>query len=130
MKKEKSVSRFRFRLIGLFILLATTLIAGCASFQLDTGVISISHESTPTAPIQTNVPDEQLVMSADEAAREDQLAVEEDEQFLVIEEIIIGMLFVAVMVGIVAHRLRLPYTVGLVLMGLALALGVQLDVSV
>lgn len=46
----------------------------------------------------------------------------QEEQFLIIEEIIIGMLFLAVLVGIAARRFRVPYTVGLVLIGLLLTL--------
>ncbi|KAA3644979.1 MAG: Na+/H+ antiporter [Chloroflexi bacterium] len=39
-----------------------------------------------------------------------------------IEEIIIGLLFIATLVGIVVKRLGMPYTVGLVIVGLALEL--------
>jgi CPA1 family monovalent cation:H+ antiporter len=53
-----------------------------------------------------------------------------NHQILLVEEIIIALLFVAVLVGILAHRLRLPYTVGLVLMGLALGVGVQREINV
>lgn len=53
-----------------------------------------------------------------------------NHQILLVEEIIIALLFVAVVVGILAHRLRLPYTLGLVLMGLALGLGVQREINV
>ena len=41
---------------------------------------------------------------------------------LQIEEIIIGLLLIASLVAIGASRLRIPYTVGLVLIGLALLL--------
>ncbi|OGO41418.1 MAG: Na+/H+ antiporter [Chloroflexi bacterium RBG_16_58_14] len=46
----------------------------------------------------------------------------QSEEFIFIEEIIILMLVVAVVVGIVANRLRVPYTIGLVLIGLLLTL--------
>ena len=42
------------------------------------------------------------------------------ENILVAIEIIIGLLFLATLVGILARRMRFPYTVGLVIMGLAL----------
>lgn len=45
-----------------------------------------------------------------------------DGQFILIEEQIIVLLFIATMVGIAARRLRMPYTVGLVIVGLALTL--------
>ncbi len=44
--------------------------------------------------------------------------------------IVIGLLFIASLVGIAANRLRLPYTVGLVLIGLALSLRGQARVEV
>ena len=53
-----------------------------------------------------------------------------DQQILLIEEIVIALLFVAVLVGIAAHRLRVPYTVGLVLMGLTMTLFEQVDVVI
>jgi CPA1 family monovalent cation:H+ antiporter len=53
-----------------------------------------------------------------------------NEQFLVVEEIVIALLFLSAIVGIVARRLRLPYTVGLVLMGLALALRGQFEINI
>lgn len=43
-------------------------------------------------------------------------------QFVQAEEIIIGLLLVSAVVSLVAQRLRIPYTVGLVLVGFGLAL--------
>jgi CPA1 family monovalent cation:H+ antiporter len=57
-------------------------------------------------------------------------SIELDEEFIHAEELIIGLLFIAAVVGIIAKRLRLPYTVGLVLMGLALAFRGQLDINI
>jgi CPA1 family monovalent cation:H+ antiporter len=53
-----------------------------------------------------------------------------DHQILLIEEIVIALLFVAVLVGIAAHRLRVPYTVGLVLMGLMMTLWEKVDILI
>ena len=53
-----------------------------------------------------------------------------DQEFIHLEELIIGLLFIATIVGIIAKRLRLPYTVGLVLMGLALAFRGQLEINI
>ena len=53
-----------------------------------------------------------------------------DQEFIHVEELIIILLFVAAMVGIIAKRLRIPYTIGLVLMGLALAFRGQVDVNI
>lgn len=54
-----------------------------------------------------------------------------NHQILLIEEIVIALLAIAVLVGIAAHRLRVPYTVGLVLMGLLMTLyqGVDFTLS-
>ena len=53
-----------------------------------------------------------------------------DQQILLLEEIVVALLFVAVLVGIAAHRLRVPYTVGLVLMGLVMTFWEQVDLSI
>jgi monovalent cation:H+ antiporter, CPA1 family len=45
-----------------------------------------------------------------------------NENIIFFEEIIVALLLIASVVAIVARRLRLPYTVGLVLMGLVLSL--------
>ena len=42
------------------------------------------------------------------------------ENIIFVEQIIVILLLIASMVGVVARRLRLPYTVGLVLIGLLL----------
>jgi CPA1 family monovalent cation:H+ antiporter len=92
--------------------------------QLKTGVREVL--SGPSLqPQPTAVPGLEEIPEGDHLST----AEERDEQFLVIEEIIIGLLLIAVIVGIVAQRLRLPYTAGLVLIGLALTLSVELDIS-
>ncbi|HSF83610.1 MAG TPA: Na+/H+ antiporter [Anaerolineales bacterium] len=90
--------------------------------ELDSPIFSIEQDGTPS-PKSTPV---------EPATEEEHLTQTEldEEQFLLIEEIIIGMLFVAVLVGIVAHRLRVPYTVGLVLIGLVLALRSPIEVNI
>jgi len=59
-----------------------------------------------------------------------QLSPDQNEELFLVEEVIIGMLLVAVLVGIIAHNLRIPYTIGLVLMGLTLAVGIQAKIQV
>lgn len=49
-------------------------------------------------------------------------------QFVQVEEIIIGLLLVSAVVSLVAQRLRIPYTVGLVLVGFGLTLFGQIGV--
>jgi len=52
------------------------------------------------------------------------------EEIILIEEVIIGLLLIASVVAITARQLRLPYTVGLVLIGLALTFLTAIDVSI
>ncbi len=47
---------------------------------------------------------------------------------VLILEVTIGLLLVAVLVGLAARRLRVPYTLGLVLVGLALAIFAELEI--
>src|SRR6202142_2279001 len=50
--------------------------------------------------------------------------------FLVIEEAVVVLLLIASAVAIIARRLRIPYTVGLVLIGLALGLLTAQDIQI
>ena len=52
------------------------------------------------------------------------------ENIIVVEEIIVMLLLIASVVAITARQLRLPYTVGLVLIGLALTLITSVDINV
>jgi len=51
-----------------------------------------------------------------------------DQEFLLVEEVIIGLLLIASLVAVAANRYRLPYTVGLVLIGLALTVVPELPI--
>ena len=55
---------------------------------------------------------------------------EEETEVILIIEIVVGLLLISSLVGIVTERLRIPYTAGLVLIGLVLALVGQRSVSV
>ncbi len=52
------------------------------------------------------------------------------ENLILVEELIILLMAVAMVVGIFSRRLRMPYTVGLVLMGLSIALFTDLHLEV
>lgn len=62
-------------------------------------------------------------------AEEDIRGLEEESNVIIIEEAVIGLLLIAVIVGIITRRLRVPYTVGLVLIGLALSLRGQAEID-
>lgn len=101
----------------LLVLLASSFLAGCASIPAQASTRLASQAYLPQvnqAPLATPAPVSEEVSN---------------EEFLLVEEFVIAMLLVAVLVGIIAQRLRVPYTVGLVLIGLALALGVHLELN-
>jgi CPA1 family monovalent cation:H+ antiporter len=52
------------------------------------------------------------------------------QNFLLLEEVIVVMLLIASAVAIVARRLRIPYTVGLVLIGLAIGLLTSQEIQI
>lgn len=111
----------------LFILagfiLAAIVLAGCLPVDADSGQIKLDFNSQFLSIHIGSTPEPPMPEALEAAEIEEQ-------QFLLIEELVIGLLFVAVLVGIAAHRLRVPYTVGLVLMGLALTLVGQLEVDI
>lgn len=56
--------------------------------------------------------------------------VEGGDSIIIIEEIVIILLFIAALVGIASRKLRVPYTLGLVVIGLVLTLSPQIDISI
>jgi CPA1 family monovalent cation:H+ antiporter len=55
---------------------------------------------------------------------------EEESNIILVIEIVVGLLLISSLVGIITERLRVPYTAGLVLIGLFLALIGQQDFNV
>ena len=99
--------KFSHSILIFFIisLLVITTVTGCDSFT----------ENTSPAPANT--------ISHDPNA-------EEDSNIILQIEIAIGLLLIASLVGIVTDRLRVPYTTGLVMIGLVLAFFGQQDINV
>ena len=91
--------------------------------NIDTPFFSILPEIDGSSLSQPPPSDSENLADSGEATRD-------GEQFLVIEELIIGLLFIAVIVGIAARQLRVPYTVGLVIIGLLLALRGQVEIQI
>ncbi|MDD2694489.1 MAG: sodium:proton antiporter, partial [Anaerolineales bacterium] len=106
--------------LGCLALLAGLLFAACSSLGI--------QPSPPATRLASQVLATQASQALPSPAPPDSEEIS-DERFLLIEEFVIAMLLVAVLVGILAQRLRVPYTVGLVLIGLALALGVHLELD-
>ena len=102
--KNKKISHYV--LILFFIsLLAITALTGCDNFT----------ETSSSTPANTS--------SYDSSA-------DEESNIILQIEIAIGLLLIASLVGIVTDRLRVPYTTGLVLIGLVLAFFGKQDINV
>lgn len=93
--------------------------------NIDSILFSVTVDETP-------IPDTRGQEQASDTLSEEQAihSEEAEEQFLLIEEIVIALLFVAVVVGMLAIRLRLPYTIGLVIIGLLLTLVTPVDIEI
>lgn len=109
----------------IFIIAMTAVLTACSVSQLR----SITQPND-----QIGATSEPLLSTGTESSEagvvESGETTSEDNTIFVIEEIVIALLFIATVVGILTRRLRVPYTVGLVIMGLALALIPQVEVSV
>lgn len=97
------------KILLIFLLLAANLLTACSPSE-----ITILSDSPPA---ETPVSDENIEVFDD------------DSNVIIIEEVVIGLLLIAVIVGIITQRFRVPYTVGLVLIGLALSLRGQADID-
>jgi CPA1 family monovalent cation:H+ antiporter len=122
----------RFLTFVSLIIVSAGILSGCAPVQTDLDLPS--QISNPAFSIDTGN-ESQGTPTAESAFAEeehtaDELLEDSEEQILIAEEIIIGLLFVAVLVGIVAHRLRVPYTIGLVVIGLVLTLQTRIEISI
>jgi CPA1 family monovalent cation:H+ antiporter len=110
------------KLIILLSLILLTILTGCTSEDINNLII------------QNPVTNGELITDVSPIDQSEIEAVEEaeqiDERLLIIEEIVIGLLFIASIVGIIAQRLRVPYTIGLVLMGLALTIFGRTDIDI
>lgn len=108
----------RNQLLVKILLIACLFLTACTGTEL-----AVLNPQTDVTPADEN-PEATAAVPA-EGEAEESIAVEgspEDEAVLLIEEIIIGLLFVATMVGVIARQIRIPYTIGLVIMGLVIAL--------
>ena len=99
--------------IILLFLLTLSVIFLAVSFDFS---IASASETSPTRDTQT---DESFTQET-----------EEESNIILIIEIVIGLLLISSLVGIITERLRVPYTAGLVVIGLFLALIGRLDFNV
>ena len=118
--------RRNITLLALLSLLLANLLAGCTPGSIDSFTQSIDLR-TSLFTITTKNPTQDAHPGAASAESQETSG---SEQFLLVEELVIIMLFVAVLVGLVAHRLRIPYTIGLVLVGLLMTLRGAVEITI
>ncbi|HLE15506.1 MAG TPA: Na+/H+ antiporter [Anaerolineales bacterium] len=88
-------------------------------------------ESGPAAsPAVASPPDFSASFTPESPGEEPALDLEEQDPILIVEEIVIALLGIAALVGIAARYLRVPYTVGLVVMGVMLTLLPAVDLNI
>lgn len=104
LNKNKKISHSIIIMIVVSLLIITTL-SGCDLFP----------KTTSSAQVNTS---------------SDDSGADEDSNIILQIEVAIGLLLIASLVGIVTDRLRVPYTTGLVLIGLVLAFFGQQDINV
>ena len=120
--------------LGLVLLtILPMLLVGCSSSALEKPNQTIQNFLSRNQPLSEPLPETLPQAQTGEGQAvptPNNDSATEDNRFLFLEEIVIAMLFLAVMVGIAAHRLRVPYTVGLVLVGLALTFSVHIKLDI
>lgn len=104
-----------FSIFGITVVLLCGLLSGCSVAEIQNPDQSTEEETIQIPDIETKNPIE---------------VIQDQETFILIEEIIILLLFIASLVGIVARRFRVPYTLGLVVIGLLITLLPQVDINI
>ena len=107
--KNTTISKKVF-LLTLLVISAIFLFA-----SLDFSIASASNPFSPQPSLSNP-------LSPEEA--------EEESNIILVIEIVIGLLLISSLVGIITERLRVPYTAGLVVIGLVLALVDRVDINV
>jgi len=102
--------RLPYKLLILICLIIIPIFSGCSGSE----AVGLSVDQTSS--------------DADHSGEADEEA--QEERIITIITAVIGLLLIAALVGIVTNRLRLPYTVGLVLIGLALSMRGQEQIDI
>jgi CPA1 family monovalent cation:H+ antiporter len=119
MSSQSTRSASAFTFICILVVLSFVL-TGCAPTNIQSLL-----QGSPEASIELQG-EETVESQVDEQAT----LLEEEEAFILIEEIVVILLFIASLVGIVARRFRVPYTLGLVVIGLLITLLPQVDITI
>jgi CPA1 family monovalent cation:H+ antiporter len=102
------------------LLLFSALLAACAG----------SGNNSTVTPQVTLSPDFSPSFTPPPIEEEPPESLTEQDPILIVEEIVIALLGIAALVGIAARYLRVPYTVGLVVMGVMLTLLPAVDLNI
>lgn len=94
----------------------------------------ISTQPAPLIGMVTPIPDqakqEAVTPESMEGSNQIPEFFEAQDPIILVEEVVVILLLLATIVGITAQQLRMPYTVGLVLMGLLLTFLPQVDIHI
>lgn len=96
------------------------LLSGCSPVSFGPITQEVTQGSSEQLPEETDDTDSSSVTNL----------ITGEDSIIVIEEIVIILLFIATLVGIVTRRFRVPYTLGLVVIGLLLTLLPQVDIII
>jgi CPA1 family monovalent cation:H+ antiporter len=118
---QRKLSNPRYR---LFLLIATI-----GLFSILSGCTTIDFEQFQQEP-SINANESQGGDQTENQSEEQVGLLEDEESFIFVEEIVIVLLFIASIVGIAARRFRVPYTLGLVVIGLLITLFPQVDIRI
>ncbi len=117
----RKITHSQYRLILVIAIFGiSSILSGCASLGFepiiqDTQVVTDESQGGETS---------------DSQAEEQAGLLEDEESFILIEEIVFILLFIASLVGIAARQFRVPYTLGLVVIGLLITLLPQVDITI
>jgi CPA1 family monovalent cation:H+ antiporter len=102
------------------LIITSGLISGCTISD-----IPVFNQQNLESPAGTQIEGNQVSSSVNELE-----TLQGEDSFILVEEVIIFLLFIASLVGIIARRFRVPYTLGLVVIGLLITLLPQVDITI
>ena len=120
---NKYIYPYRISLIIFVALTMVSLLTSCTTISF--GPLTQDTEQDPTS-----IPSEQADQAIGGDILEGTELLAEEDSIILIEEIVIVLLLIATLVGIAARWLRVPYTLGLVVIGLLLTLIPQVDINI
>lgn len=117
----------RINHIYLVFLITICFVGLLLSSCKPTTIISLADKTDqiPIAPTQEGIP-----QAPESATNQFPEFIDVQDPIILVEEVVVILLLLATIVGITAQQLRMPYTIGLVLMGLLLTFLPQVDIHI